>query len=138
MVGEDGLQEELEMVGLRVVKEKTRPPAGMTEDEFRENDHDPEVTCFCRWKVLSSLWRRWWCGAAQLATLEGGQLRWYHYHSRTHGENHVLTYRRTQMTGPTFAWLQSVNTLKPCRTPPLSLPFSRAPISVCVSGGGNR
>ncbi|CAM9790059.1 unnamed protein product, partial [Hapterophycus canaliculatus] len=43
MVGEDGLQEELEMVGLRVVKERTRPPAGMTEDEFRENEHDPEV-----------------------------------------------------------------------------------------------
>lgn len=48
MVGEVGLQEELEMVGLRVVKEATRPPAGMTEDEFRENDHDPEVSvCLC-------------------------------------------------------------------------------------------
>lgn len=46
MVGEDGLQEELEMVGLRVVKERTRPPAGMTEDEFRENGHDPEVMAF--------------------------------------------------------------------------------------------
>lgn len=44
MVGEDGLEEELEMVGLRVVKEAARPPTGMTEDEFRENDHDPEVT----------------------------------------------------------------------------------------------
>lgn len=44
MVGEDGLEEELEMVGLRVVKEGARPPPGMTEDEFRENGHDPEVS----------------------------------------------------------------------------------------------
>eukprot|EP00903_Cladosiphon_okamuranus_P018093 g16651.t1 len=45
MVGEDGLEEELGMVGLRVVKEGSRPPRGMTEDEFREdaNGHDPEV-----------------------------------------------------------------------------------------------
>lgn len=46
MVGEDGLEEELGMVGLKVVKEGARPPLGMTEDEFRENDsdHDPEVS----------------------------------------------------------------------------------------------
>lgn len=46
MVGEDGLEEELEMVGLKVVKEGARPAPGMTEDEFREDakDHDPEVS----------------------------------------------------------------------------------------------
>lgn len=43
MIGEDGLEEELEMVGLRVVKEAARPAPGMTEDEFRENAMDPEV-----------------------------------------------------------------------------------------------
>lgn len=48
MIGEDGLEEELEMVGLRVVKEEARPAPGMTEDEFRENVMDPEV-----WHVLS-------------------------------------------------------------------------------------
>lgn len=45
MIGEDGLEEELEMVGLRVVKEGARPAPGMTEDEFRESAQDPEVRC---------------------------------------------------------------------------------------------
>lgn len=56
MVGEDGLEEELEMVGLRVVKEGARPPPGMTEDEFRENDHDPEVTDSSWGCFRSQLW----------------------------------------------------------------------------------
>ncbi|CAN0135736.1 unnamed protein product [Ectocarpus sp. 4 AP-2014] len=43
MIGEEGLEEELEMVGLMVVKEDARPAPGMTEDEFRENITDPEV-----------------------------------------------------------------------------------------------
>lgn len=45
MVGEDGLEEELGMVGLRVAKEDKRPAAGMTEDEFREAEQtsDAEV-----------------------------------------------------------------------------------------------
>lgn len=48
MVGEDGLEEELGLVGLRVVKEEARPAAGMTEDEFREHTPDPEVwSCWC-------------------------------------------------------------------------------------------
>lgn len=45
MVGENGLEEELEIVGLKVVKEGARPAPGMTEDEFRENALDPEVCC---------------------------------------------------------------------------------------------
>lgn len=45
MVGEDGLEEELGMVGLRCVKENDRPAAGMTEDEFRVANADPEVRC---------------------------------------------------------------------------------------------
>lgn len=49
MIGEDGLEEELGMVGLKVVKEAHRPPLGMTEDEFREGVQDPEVmTLGCR------------------------------------------------------------------------------------------
>lgn len=48
MIGEDGLEEELEMVGLRVVKEEARPAPGMTEDEFRDNDIDPEVCGVCQ------------------------------------------------------------------------------------------
>lgn len=43
MVGEDGLEEELGMVGLKVVKEEARPAPGMTEDEFREKSLHPEV-----------------------------------------------------------------------------------------------
>lgn len=44
MIGSDGQQDELEMVGLKVVKEATRPPPGMTEDEFRAFEPDPKVT----------------------------------------------------------------------------------------------
>lgn len=43
MVGEDGLEEELRMVGLRCVKEADRPTSTMSEDEFREAPVDPEV-----------------------------------------------------------------------------------------------
>lgn len=61
MVGEDGLEEELEMVGLRVVKEGARPPLGMTEDEFRENGHDPEASeVLCFGQRLGRLCVWWW------------------------------------------------------------------------------
>ena len=46
MVGEDGLEEELGMVGLKIAKEEARPAPGMTEDEFRENSLHPEVRRF--------------------------------------------------------------------------------------------
>lgn len=47
MVGEDGLEEEIGLVGIRCVKEEERPAPGMTEDDFRVTRADPEVSCKC-------------------------------------------------------------------------------------------
>ncbi|CAN0077010.1 unnamed protein product [Ascophyllum nodosum] len=43
MIGENGQGEELEMAGFKIAKETTRPPVGMTEDEFRVFEPNPEV-----------------------------------------------------------------------------------------------
>lgn len=72
MVGEDGLEEELEMVGLRVVKEKARPAPGMTEDEFHDNDIDPEV-CVVRVKFESR--HRFVCLLSHVFDVGGGRGR---------------------------------------------------------------
>lgn len=58
MIGEDGLEEELELVGIRCVKEDHRPAAGMTEDDFRVTEPDSEVGLLdlaCFWAHGSSL-----------------------------------------------------------------------------------
>ena len=71
MVGEDGLEEELGMVGLKVAKEASRPPPGMTEDEFRENSLHPEVRRFgLRWVGLG------WVGLVLFLTFLRFGLAW--------------------------------------------------------------
>lgn len=76
MVGEAGLEEELGMAGLRCVKEEDRPAAGMTEDEFRQAELDPEVRALAHASVdqkraLFGRGSSWWCGLA-FRVVEGG------------------------------------------------------------------
>ncbi|CAM9504882.1 unnamed protein product [Choristocarpus tenellus] len=55
MIGEDGLEEELKIVGLGCIREAQRPPGGMTEDQFRAEGIDAQVNC--------GMEIFWWMGA---------------------------------------------------------------------------